>query len=608
MSKKFCSNIGGQAVIEGVMMRSRSASATAVRDAKGDIQIESERYKPYKERSVWYRVPVIRGMLSFGISLVSGMKTLLRAVEVYGDLAEEQPSKFEKWLAKTFKLDIMSVVSGVGILLGVALALFLFVFVPNSVTELIFTKLIPLEQTSVAYIAARAATAGFFRILIFVGYIFLTSLSKDIKRLYRYHGAEHKVVSCYEHNLPLTVENARTMSTIHDRCGTTLMFVVMIVAILVFAAVEIVLAAFGITAFGARLAIRVLGIPLVAGLSYEIQQLLAKFDNLFVRVLKAPGLWLQKITTKEPDDKMLEVSLAAFTTVLELDKNPAYPVSKFVVSVTQEKCRQVLKEILKERSDDTEIGLMLMAACGAKKKSELATKKRLLSSDLDQAKEYAKRRAQGMPVQYAIGSACFYGYDFKVDERALIPRFDTEFLAEQAVKAIAADKEKRFLELCTGSGAVAITVAKETGCSVTASDISADALALAKENAEALGAEVTFVESDLFSAIEGVYDVIAANPPYIPAKDIEGLDAVVRKYEPRLALDGGEDGLSFYRRIAADYKQYLKEGGVLLLEVGAGQATEVAALFAGEAQTAKDYNDPPVERVVIIKNPKKAEG
>jgi len=601
LAKKFCSNIGGQAVIEGVMMRSRSAAATAVRDSKGTIQIESERYKPYKERSVWYRVPVIRGVLAFGISLVTGMKTLLRAVEVYGDLAEEQPSKFEKWLAKTFKVDIMTVVSGVGILLGVALALFLFVFVPNSVTELIFTKLIPMDQSSVAYITARAFTAGLIRIMIFVGYIFLTSLAKDIKRLYRYHGAEHKVVSCYEHGLPLTIENARTMSTIHDRCGTTLMFVVMVVAILFFAAVEILLAAFGITSFGVRLAVRLLGIPLVAGLSYELQQFLAKIDNTFVRILKAPGMWLQKITTREPDDKMLEVSLTAFTTVLELDKNPAYPVSKFVVSVTQEKCKQDLKEILKERADDTEINLVLMAASGAKKKSELEAQKRLLSTVLEKAKEYARKRAQGMPVQYAIGSACFFGYDFIVDPRALIPRFDTEFLAEQIIKAVAGEKEKRVLELCTGTGAVAITVAKETGCTVTASDISSDALALAGENAAALGASIELIKSDLFSAIYGTYDIIAANPPYIPTGDIAGLDAVVKDYEPELALDGGTDGLDFYKRIAAQYKKYLNNGGTLLLEVGAGQAEAVVALFGGAAETVKDYNDPPVDRVLIIK-------
>jgi release factor-specific protein-(glutamine-N5) methyltransferase len=601
LAKKFCSNIGGQAVIEGVMMRSRSAVATAVRDAKGNIQIESERYKPYKERSVWYRVPVIRGILMFGISLVSGMKTLLRAVEVYGDLAEEQPSRFEKWLAKTFRLDIMSVVSGVGILLGVALALFLFVFIPNTVTELLFTRFVPLDQQSVGYIAARAFAAGFLRILIFVGYIALTSASKEIRRLYRYHGAEHKVVSCYEKGLSLTVENARAMSTVHDRCGTTLIFVVMIVAILFFAAVEILLAAAGILSFGIRLAIRILGIPLVAGLSYEIQQLLAKYDNLFVRLLKAPGLWLQKITTKEPDDAMLEVSLTAFETVLELDKNPAYPVSRFVVSVTQDNCKQQLKEILKDRADDTEINLMLMAACGAKKKSELDAKKRLTSEDLEKAKVYAMRRAQGMPLQYAVGSTCFYGYDFKADPRALIPRFDTEFLAEQVIKAVAGEKEKRILELCTGSGAVAITIAKETGCHVTASDISADALALAKENGEAHRADITWIESDLFSAISGKFDIIAANPPYIPADSIRFLDEEVRHYEPRLALDGGKDGLAFYRRIAAQYKNHLKEGGVLILEVGAGQAKEVSALFHGAISTVKDYNNPPVDRVLIIK-------
>jgi len=601
LAKKFCSNIGGQAVLEGVMMRGKSVMATAVRDAKGEIQVESVRYTPYKERSAWYRVPIIRGILAFAVSLVTGMKTLLRASEVYGDLADEQPSKFEKWLAKTLKADIMSVVSAVGVLLGVGLALFLFVFVPNTVAELIFTKAVKLDQASVGYIAARAAVSGALRILIFVAYIGLTSLLKDIKRLYRYHGAEHKVVSCYEHNLPLNVENARKMTTIHDRCGTTLVFVVMVVAIIFFAVVEILLAAGNITSFGVRLAIRILGIPLVAGLSYEIQQLLARYDNRVVKALKAPGLLLQKITTAEPDDSMIEVALTAFTTVIDMEKDKSIPESRFVTAVTLEKCEAEIKEILGKDASRTEIELILMAACGAKTKSALYEKKRLSSEDLLKAKEYAKKRAQGMPLQYAIGFACFYGYDFKTDGRALIPRFDTELMAERVIKEVGGDTSKSVLELCAGSGAVAIAVQKETGAKVTASDISDEALSLAKENAEALGAAVEFVKSDLFENIEGKFDIIAANPPYIPSAEIEKLSPEVKDYEPGLALDGGEDGLSFYRRIATEYKAYLKEDGVLILEVGAGQAKDVAALFGGEAEIITDYNNPPVERVLVIR-------
>lgn len=599
MGKKVCSNIGGQAVPEGVMMRSRSVTATAVRDSKGNIQIESTRYKPYKERSVWFRLPIIRGILAFAVSLVVGMQTLLRASEVFGDLIDEQPSKFEKWLAKTFKLDIMSVVSAVGVLLGIGLSLFLFVFVPNTLAEVIFTKLILLQKTSVAYITARAFASGAIRILIFVGYIWLTSLFKDIKRLYRYHGAEHKVVSCYEHGLPLTVDNAKTMTTIHDRCGTTLMFVVMVVAILFFATVEVALAAMGITAFGVRLAIRVVGIPLVAGLSYEIQQLSAKFDNLFVKTLKAPGLLLQRITTAEPDDQMLEVALAAFTTVVDMENDATLPQTKFVTAVTPDRCYAQLEKILGNQDSRTEVELMLMAAMGAKTKSELSQKKRFSSEELDIAKGYAQRRATGMPLQYAIGYACFYGYDFKVDSRVLIPRFDTEFIAEQAIKFAAGGKA--VLELCTGSAAVAVAVSKEAGCKVIASDISEDALALAQQNIDAHKADVQLVKSDLFNNITGEYDIIIANPPYIATGEITNLEPIVKDYEPMLALDGGKDGLDYYKRIAADFRGHLAPDGVLLLEVGKGQAAQVAAMFEGKVDIIEDYNNPPVQRVLIIR-------
>ena len=183
----------------------------------------------------------------------------------------------------------------------------------------------------------------------------------------------------------------------------------------------------------------------------------------------------------------------------------------------------------------------------------------------------------------------------------MIPRFDTECLAEQVIKLVGKESDKSVLELCTGSGAVAITVNKETGCKVVASDISENALALAKENAEALSAEIAFIKSDIFANIQGTFDVIAANPPYIPSQEIAELANEVKDYEPRLALDGGADGLDYYRRIAADYKAHLNEGGALILEVGAQQAQKVAALFDKEATFVKDYNNPPVERVLIIK-------
>jgi release factor glutamine methyltransferase len=235
--------------------------------------------------------------------------------------------------------------------------------------------------------------------------------------------------------------------------------------------------------------------------------------------------------------------------------------------------------------------------------NELKELKKIPSNTFEKAKEIlTKVKDSGMPLQYAMGSTNFYGYDFKVNENVLIPRFDTEVLAEKVINLAKNYDNPQILELCTGSGAVAITVKLNTDAVVVATDISANALIVARENSEKLNAEVEFIEGDLFSAVAGrKFDIIVANPPYIPTKDIETLDKEVKDFEPMLALDGGEDGLDFYRKIALEYKDYLNEGGVVALEVGIGEAQAVSEFFDGEIEMIKDYNEPRIDRVVVIK-------
>ncbi|MFA5449732.1 MAG: peptide chain release factor N(5)-glutamine methyltransferase [Clostridia bacterium] len=594
MVKKNCSKIGGQAVIEGVMMRGKSTIATAVRDPSGVIQVESARFKPFTERSVWFRIPVIRGVLSFVASMVTGMKTLTRATEVYIGEDDSEPSKTEKWFAEKLKIDLISVANFVGIVLGLALSIFLFIYVPNKAADGIFS-LINLDSLSkIGASIVKNLVSGIIRIAIFIGYILLTSLMKDIKRLYRYHGAEHKTISAYEHGLELTVENVQKMTTVHDRCGTTFIFIVMVVGIIFFSL-------FGWQeAVWQRMLIRLGGLPIVAGISYELVMLSAKYDNFLAKAFKFPGLMLQKLTTKEPDDNMVEVAITAFNTVLAMEEDESIKTQSFVTAVNLGKAKEELLTLFGTREKESEVELILMSVAGAKSKSDLK-KIRLNSDILDKAKAIAKRRIAGEPLQYAIGSVSFYGYEIKTDPRALIPRFETELLAEQAVKEIAERELPKVLEICTGSGAVAVAVKMLGGeASVTASDISDEALSLAKENAASNNADITFVKSDLFASIEGKFDVIIANPPYIPTADILGLEKEVKDYEPLSALDGGMDGLDFYRRIAAEYKDCLNEKGVLLLEMGAGQSAAVSELFGG-GEIIDDYNTPPVGRILLVR-------
>ena len=237
-------SIGGQAVMEGVMMRGRSAMATAVRDQDGIIRVESTRIKPVNKRPLFLRLPLVRGCVSFVESMITGTKTLMRSAEVYG---EGEPSKFEKWLAEKLKINLMGIVIGLSLILGAALAMFLFIWLPITLTSLI-EKLV--GNGFVFDKIAKAFIEGGIKILIFILYISLASLLKDIKRTFMYHGAEHKTITCYEKGLDLTVENVKKCSRIHDRCGTTYMVLLLIISIFVFVLVEALFDLYGINIEG----------------------------------------------------------------------------------------------------------------------------------------------------------------------------------------------------------------------------------------------------------------------------------------------------------------------------------------------------------------------
>lgn len=336
MARKRCTSIGGQAVIEGVMMRGTRSMATAVRDEKGNIVVESKYIKPTKDKNFLFRTPFLRGIFNFVGTMFMGVGTLLRSGEVFD--GETQPSKVEKWFAKTFKVDVFSVVMAFAVVVGVALSLLLFYFLPQLAVTGIAALFKIDTDANIGVQIGMNLLEGAIRMLIFVAYIAATALMKDVRRTYMYHGAEHKTISCYEHGLELTVENARTMSTIHDRCGTTFMFLTMVISVLVFS----------LTGWSdqlwLRLLLRLALIPVVAGISYEALKFLAKFDNKFVRVIKAPGLALQKLTTRQPSDDMLEVAIAAFKTVQAMDEDPNLPELRFDTKLLAHKVQKQVVE------------------------------------------------------------------------------------------------------------------------------------------------------------------------------------------------------------------------------------------------------------------------
>lgn len=577
-------SIGGQAVLEGVMMRGAKSMAIAVRDADGVIRLETKRVKPLKTR----KIPIIRGVVSFFQSLFSGTAVLMRSADVYG---EGEPSKFEKWLAEKLKVNVMSVVGTLSMILGLALAVFLFIFVPQQLRIWIVGN--------DANPWAKNFIEGGFKLLIFVGYILLCSLLKDIKRTFMYHGAEHKTISCYENGLPLTPENAKKCTRVHNRCGTTFLVFVMVISILAFACLESLLATFDVTLNNfVRVLIKIAVLPLVAGLSYELLKFLAKTESKIFYPIKAPGLLLQRLTTKEPTEDMLEVAITAFDAVLKMDADESIPERKFVTaekrSALTERTYETLKKSGVEEKADAE---WIVALTLGVKRSEVYTDDTVKPSLVEKVDALVKKRATGRPLWYCVGNADFYGYTLKTDERALIPRPETELLAENALKYL--DGEKSALDLCTGSGAVAIVLKKKSGAKVTATDVSEDALALAAENAANNGAEIEFIKSDMFAELgDRKFDVIVSNPPYVASDEIETLQREVKDFEPRIALDGGKDGLDYYRIIAKDAKSHLKDGGILLLECGEKQADAVIELLSEfkNAEKIKDLEN--IDRIV----------
>lgn len=560
------------------MMMGRTCMATAVRDPDGQIQVEARRLKTSPGVARASKIPFVRGIVNMVASLVRGTGTLMRSAAVYGE--EEEAGRFEKWLAEKFKINLMSVVSTIAVCLGVVLAVALFLVLPNLAVSGLKEVFPSLTGSAWEYVIL-----GVLKLAIFFAYLGLILLLKDIRRLYMYHGAEHKTITCYEKGLPLTVENVMKCSRLHARCGTSFLFIVIAVNILIISLVNWALGVAsienGVLQFLAKLGIEIVLLPVIAGVSYEILKFVAKFDNKFVLIFKAPGFFIQKVfTTREPDEQMAEVAIAAFEKVLEMDADPEMPETEFITGgILSQKLTDTKKKFAECGIDESDAEWIYSIVLGIKR-SELSAERVVTPAESKQIAAIVKERLSGRPLWYIIGDVDFCGCKIKVDERVLIPRPETEQLAEIAIKTV--EEGDKVLDMCTGSGCLAIAIAK--GCadknvSVTAADVSDAALMLAKENANYNSAVVHFIQTDLFENIRGRFNVIVCNPPYIRTEEITSLDREVKDFEPRIALDGGADGLDFYRRLAKEVNRYVARGGMLILEVGEDQAADVLRLF-----------------------------
>ena len=310
--EKFKTLIGGQALIEGIMMQGPDKRSIVVRGPEGLVT----KVEPLKKRTGVAKWPLIRGVVNFASSMVSGVKALMYSAEFFPEEEEDaQPSKFEQWLEKKLGSEkLEKAVVSFSVFLGVLFSVGLFFLLP--------TLLSGIFDRWIHNAVVRSLIEGVIRIAIFMGYMILISRMKDMKRVFSYHGAEHKTIRCYEARLPLTVENVRKQTRLHPRCGTSFLFVVIIISILVFSVATQLLAPvtpeFHNRVLEAlfRVALRLLLLPIVVGISYEFNRLVGRHDNWLTRALSAPGMWLQYLTTNEPDDSMIEVGIEALRQVL----------------------------------------------------------------------------------------------------------------------------------------------------------------------------------------------------------------------------------------------------------------------------------------------------
>ena len=296
-------NIGGQGVLEGVMMRSKNISGLAVRKASGEVKYSKEKIKMASDKYKILRLPIIRGVVNLVDMMGMGVKTLTKSAKLYDEQSTDyEPSRFEKFVANKTGKDAMDIAMVFAVIVAIAMAVGLFFILPNFLAGL-FNDVVESDFL-------KNLISGGIRMVIFIGYIVIISLLKDIKRVYRYHGAEHKTISAYEHEEELTVENVRKYKTLHPRCGTSFMLLVMVISVLLFS-----LLGWSDNLF-IRIGLRLLMLPVVAGVSYEFLKFAAKGENLFFRIIRWPGMQLQRLTTAEPDDSMLEVGILAFEIAL----------------------------------------------------------------------------------------------------------------------------------------------------------------------------------------------------------------------------------------------------------------------------------------------------
>lgn len=563
-------SVGGQAVIEGVMMRGEKGVATAVRLDDGSIEVKFEKLVPSTKKNKLLALPVIRGAVSLFESLKIGIETLNYSASFFEE--EEEESKFDKWFNKVFKDKSNDVLMTIALIFSLGISVLLFFLLPTFIANLLYK--LNFSRLSVNIFE------GVLRVVIFLGYIYAVGKLEDIKRVFQYHGAEHKTIFCYENEAELTPENAAKFKRFHPRCGTNFMFIVMIVSIALFTLIEF-------KSIWYKLLYRLLLLPLVAGISYELIKWMGKSEGKLSGIVAYPGLKLQQLTTKEPDALQLQVAIVALKAAEGMDYSREVKLSKGGKTIGD--LLNEAKDILKKSEIDSYLldSQLLLAKVLKKDKLYVITNRdEVVEKDLvEKYMRYIDLRKDKMPVKYILEECEFMGIDLYIKPGVLIPRTDTEILVESVIEDIKDKSYTKICDLCCGSGAIGIAIASlVNNVDLECYDISPIAEEVTRKNIKKLELQekVNYKHSDLLE--EAVkenkkYDVIVSNPPYIKEEEIDKLMEDVKNYEPRLALSGGEDGLNFYRKITEQAISCLNNGGLLAFEIGHDQREAVEQIM-----------------------------
>ena len=555
-------DVGGQAIIEGVMMRGSKGLATAIRTPSGKIEVNVKKTKPITKKYKFLNIPIIRGAVVLIDSLIVGIKTLNYSASFFEE--DEEESKFDIWLKeKLGDKGANDLLVTFTMMISLLVAAGLFLGIPTAIASLF-------KNTGISSVALNLIEA-IIRIAILIAYMFLISKLDDIYRVFQYHGAEHKTIFCYEADEKLTVENVRKFGRLHPRCGTNFLFLTMLVSVILFSLT-------GWGGFWQRLILRIVLMPIVAGITYEIIKWLGRTESKLGKIIAYPGLKLQELTTKEPDDAQLEVAIESLKAAEGIEYKKK--IGELLIDGNK---------ILKEANIDTYIldTQLLLGKVLGKDKLHLITNKEEEVSKFKEREFYSliEKRKNKMPISYILKTTEFMSLDLHVEEGVLIPRGDTEILVEETLKFMDEDKEYEVCDLCCGSGAIGISIAHfRENTKVDLIDYYDVPEKVTKRNIvkQKLSNRAKFIKSDLLNEVinqQKKYDILVSNPPYIKEEVIDTIMEDVKDYEPHTALSGGNDGLDFYRRIVDDSDKILKENGILAFEIGHDQGEEVSNLM-----------------------------